>query len=221
MAINSFTLNNLYNNGILDYVPYELCSTSPISNMQPLQNPYSNLVAEEKGNFQSYNNDTFSKNNNSYNQNLNFSQNNQGVMTSGMYGGDSFFNNSLYSGSMEQNNNGLFSTTNPSYQTIPGLGLVGQNGDNGLGLIKDFQGNNINTLNNPPQSMMNLNTNLTNHMKNATSFINQTPNFVKGLISGTLLLGTLLFCLKRGKKAPTQTQKSFWSKLNPMNLLKK
>ena len=26
MAINPYTLNNLYNYGILDYAPYELCS---------------------------------------------------------------------------------------------------------------------------------------------------------------------------------------------------
>ncbi len=40
MSVNSFTLNNLYNQGILDYVPFELCNGSNVSLMNGMQNPY-------------------------------------------------------------------------------------------------------------------------------------------------------------------------------------
>ena len=41
MAINPYTLNNLYNYGILDYAPYELCNGGVnVSSMNGMQNPY-------------------------------------------------------------------------------------------------------------------------------------------------------------------------------------
>lgn len=40
MAMNAFTLNNLYSQGIIDYVPFELCNGVNVSAMNGMQNPY-------------------------------------------------------------------------------------------------------------------------------------------------------------------------------------
>lgn len=52
----------------------------------------------------------------------------------------------------------------------------------------------------------------------------KTPVFVKGLLAGGLMVGTLV-CLLKGKKKPPVTasssKTSFWTKLNPKNWFKK
>ena len=40
MAVNPYTLNHLYQNGILDYVPTDLCSGVNVSALTPAMNPY-------------------------------------------------------------------------------------------------------------------------------------------------------------------------------------
>ena len=52
--------------------------------------------------------------------------------------------------------------------------------------------------------------------------VTNSPNWVKGILAGGIMITTLC-CLLRGKKpAGSAVQKtSFWSKLNPMNWLKK
>lgn len=40
MAVNPYTLNHLYNNGILDYVPYDLTGGVNVSSLNGMQNPY-------------------------------------------------------------------------------------------------------------------------------------------------------------------------------------
>ena len=44
MAINPYTLNCLYEKGIIDYVPTELLMPTPISSFETMQNPYVNLA---------------------------------------------------------------------------------------------------------------------------------------------------------------------------------
>jgi hypothetical protein len=53
---------------------------------------------------------------------------------------------------------------------------------------------------------------LTNGAKSATQAISNAPTFVKGLISGGIIVGTL-YCLLKGKKTPAKTTggNSFWS----------
>lgn len=51
--------------------------------------------------------------------------------------------------------------------------------------------------------------------------VTNAPNYIKGILGGCLMLGTL-FCLLKGKKAPAvHKHTSFWSKLNPKNWFKK
>ena len=52
----------------------------------------------------------------------------------------------------------------------------------------------------------------------------ENPSLVKGLIAGSIILGTLISCLSRGKKAPAAPHAespSFFAKLNPKNWFKK
>lgn len=59
--------------------------------------------------------------------------------------------------------------------------------------------------------------------KSTVSGFSNAPTFVKGLIAGGVMVGTL-FCLLKGKKKPpvaNTNNTSFWSKLNPKNWFKK
>ncbi len=46
MAISPFTLQNLYNQGILDYTPMELAQGTNISSLNGMQNPYLNMATQ-------------------------------------------------------------------------------------------------------------------------------------------------------------------------------
>ncbi len=122
MAVNPFTLNSLYNQGIIDYTPYDLCNGGMYPGMYGAgMNPYMQS-AMQGGLYQNY----------------------------GM-SGDSFFYG-------EDNN------------------------ARNRGLGKSF---------------------------------NNIPTFAKGLVSGALILGTAILCLKGKKKPPISpaTKESFFSKL--------
>ena len=121
MTVNPYTLNSLYNQGVLDYVPYDLYSGGMYSNPFINTNPYMQS-AMQGGLYQNY----------------------------GM-SGDSFFYG-------EDNN------------------------ARNRGLGKSF---------------------------------NNIPTFAKGLVSGALILGTAILCLKGKKKPPISpaTKEGFFSKL--------
>ena len=53
MAINPYTLNKLYQNGILDYVPTELLMGTPMGTFTPMSNPYIDM-AKQGGLYQNY-----------------------------------------------------------------------------------------------------------------------------------------------------------------------
>lgn len=46
MAVSPFTLQNLYNQGILDYVPAELAGGVNVSNLSGMQNPYLDMATQ-------------------------------------------------------------------------------------------------------------------------------------------------------------------------------
>lgn len=59
--------------------------------------------------------------------------------------------------------------------------------------------------------------------KSTADGYSSAPTFVKGLIAGGIMVGTLCLLLRGKKKPPVNTQQSnsFWSKLNPKNWFKK
>lgn len=67
MAINPYTLYSLYENGIIDYVPTDLLTPTPMAQMSTMSNPYLNM-AKQGSLYQHYGSgDTFSfSGNNNY-----------------------------------------------------------------------------------------------------------------------------------------------------------
>ena len=44
MSVSPYTLNNLYNQGIIDYAPYDLAGGMYVSSLNAMQNPYMNMA---------------------------------------------------------------------------------------------------------------------------------------------------------------------------------
>ena len=171
MAINPYTLNNLYNYGLLDYAPYELCNGGVnVSSMNGMQNPYlSNAMQGTL--FQQYGSQADS-----------FTMNNGNPFTMESIGSQS---------SAGMNGFGM-----------EGIGAQSQAGMNAWGGFADA-GRNI-----------------SNGMMGTVSFIDRIPSAVKGIVSGLLIIGSAALFLK-GKKKPPVENKSFLTKLNPVNWFKK
>ncbi len=169
MTIDPFTLNSLYGQGIIDYVPYDLGVTpTPVSG---ITNPY--LQSAMQGNlYQTHGtiNDTFTQ-------------------SAGM------------------NGFGVEGIGNESSAGINGFGQSGigeasQAGTNGFG-----------------GGLGHLSADVSHGVEKTLSFYDRIPTFVKGLVSGAIVVGTIAYCLK-GKKKPPETKTGFWSKMNPVNWFK-
>lgn len=192
MSINQFTLNNLYGQGILDYVPYDLCSAGNVSALQGMQNPYLNTAMS--GNLYQTSgtlNDSFTSSIafGGINGNVGFNNPQAGLNGFGAQGigvnSNAGMNGFGMSGIGTQSNagmNGFGGFVNPHSH-------AGENGfGGGFGKIG----------------------------QDTASFVSRIPNSVKGLISAGLIIGTTVLCLK-GKKKPPVEKTGFWSKLNPKN----
>lgn len=51
--------------------------------------------------------------------------------------------------------------------------------------------------------------------------VSNSPNWVKGILAGGIMITTLCMLLRGKKKPASAPQSSFWSKLNPINWFKK
>ena len=162
MSVNSFTLNNLYNQGILDYVPFELCNGSNVSLMNGMQNPY--LQSAQQG--------ALYQNHGQQGDKVELGGVNNGF---GLEGVGSQSN----AGADAWGLNGV-----GTYSSAGGANAWGGFGDVNNGFNKTI------------------------------STIERTPNFVKGLAAGALMIGAVALSLRRGKKPPVEMQ-SFFAKLNP------
>ena len=244
MAINQFTLNNLYSKGILDYVPYDLYTTAPVGSMQALKNPYTNVVSDYKNilgnNIQALGADTFvsgsSGDSGSFvGNNVGYSYGNNGVVTTGTYGGDSFqssagMNGFGLAGIGTHSQAGLngFGNNGIGIQSsagMNGLGIIGFNADSNAG-VNGFGNQNIGAESNAGINAFGggfgkLGDMVSNGTKNAFSAVESAPTVLKGLVAGTIVFATLYSCLKRGKKPKVTQKPSFWAKLNPKNWFKK
>lgn len=174
MSVNSFTLNNLYNQGILDYVPFELCNGSNISLMNGMQNPY--LQSAQQG--------TLYQNHGQYGDSVELGLGNQSI------GSQSGVNRGKWSG------DGII-----GYQSNAGADAWGLNG---VGTYSSAGGANA------WGGFEDVN----NGFNKTISTIERTPNSVKGLAAGALMIGAVALSLRRGKKPPVEKQ-SFFAKLNP------
>ena len=206
MTVNPNTLYGLYYKGILDYVPMDLCMPTPIASFGNMQNPYMNSAMS--GNlYQQHGNgyDTFTQ-------------------SQGQYG---------YVGNPYANlNNGYNSMNTPQYN-----GQIGSQASGGLGKIFGFSGGGQNQAQGPNmfgqgggigvQSNQSIENNFggfgdfKNNIKSTASKVGDLPTWIKGIASGAILLGTLIFCFKGKKKPKGKQAGSLLSKLNPLKLFKK
>lgn len=217
MAINPYTLQCLYEKGILDYVPQDLMGGAPIAALNTTgANPYLQMAAQG-GLYQNYNTcqDSFTHSSDYI----------SGSATPGIYRNNDGYNN-MQLGSKAQ-------TTPFSPYIQPGVGtrygygvnFGTYNNQNALGINNDGAYNRQNALGlNDADLMQGYNTvtnGFSNGIRTASSTYNSLPKFVKDITAvGIALLG-IIYLFKRGKKPNTNTSitktNSFLSKLNPKN----
>ena len=195
--VSLYSLQNLYNQGILDYVPAELASTQNVSSLAGMQNPYLNMAAQ--GNL--YQTVGMTPDSFSYNgTNLGFQNAAVGHANAGYVGGN--YNNGFASAGMN---------------ALGGInGAIGMNtsqaGMNGFG------GVNGNILTNNSQAGIN---GFGGGFGKLGQTVANTPNIIKGLIAGGIIIGTTMLCLKKGKKAPVKVQSQNTSFLSKLKFWKK
>lgn len=188
--VSLYSLQNLYNQGILDYVPTELASGPNVSSLNGMQNPYLNMAAQ--GNLYQtagMTPDSFSHSG----ANLGFQDG--GHANAGYIGGQA--GNGFYGAGMNAFGgvNGNLGFNNPQ------AGLNGFGGVNG------------NVLTNNSQAGIN---GFGGGFGKLGQAVSNTPSMIKGLIAGGIIIGTTMLCLKKGKKAPVKVQhqnSGFLSKL--------
>ena len=216
MAVNPYTLNQLYQNGILDYVPTDLMMGNPVGSMlTPMVNPYLNM-AQQGALYQNHGTATdsfhssftpaYTPNNyqsvsssaNSYVGLNNYSGMPPQIGSRSNAGGMAAFNGY---GIGKYNNNGFASAVGED-GTIGYMSNAG--GMNSVGGFADTQNN------------------ISSGINKVSSVINNTPKIILGVVAGAIGLVGLAALFKRGKKpANTGNHSSFWSKLNPVNWFKK
>lgn len=193
MSINQFTLNNLYSQGILDYVPYDLCGGANVSTLQGMQNPY--LSSAMQGNLYQ----TSGTLTDSFTSSIAFG---------GINGNVGFNNPQAGMNGFGVQGIGVNSNAGMNGFGMSGIGTQSNAGMNGFGMTG------VGTQSNA--GMNGFGGGFGKLGQNTAAFISGIPNTVKGLISAGLIIGTTVFCLK-GKKKPPVEKTGFWSKLNPKN----
>ena len=195
--VSLYSLQNLYNQGILDYVPAELASSQNVSSLAGMRNPYLNMAAQ--GNL--YQTAGMTPDSFSYSgTNLGFQDGTAGHLNAGYVGGSY--------------NNGF---ANAGLNALGGInGSIGMNnsqaGMNGFGGVSG----NILTNNSPAGR-----NGFGGGFGKLGQTVANTPNIIKGLIAGGIIIGTTMLCLKKGKKAPAKVQPQNTSFLSKLKFWKK
>ena len=192
MAVNPYTMNQLYEKGLINYIPTELMMPMPVGNMS-MQNPYLN-AAEQGGLYQNY------------------GQGGDSFTSSVQIGNNYQTNNGYYAIGSQSNNNigttfGFDGTGNQS-----SAGVSSMFGEKGVGNQSNINQETIHG------GFSNVKNDVTQGFNKASAVYSSTPNIVKGMIAAGLILLTTIGMFKFGGK---KTGTSFWSKLNPANWFKK
>ena len=195
--VSLYSLQNLYNQGILDYVPAELASSQNVSSLAGMQNPYLNMAAQ--GNL--YQTAGMTPDSFSYSgTNLGFQDGTAGHLNAGYVGGSY--------------NNGF---ANAGMNALGGInGSIGMN--NSQAGMNGFGGVNGNILTNNSQAGIN---GFGGGFGKLGQTVANTPNIIKGLIAGGIIIGTTMLFFKKGKKAPVKVQSQNTSFLSKLKFWKK
>lgn len=172
MAVSPYTLNNLYNQGIIDYVPYDLVNTN-IGGMSA-----------------------------------------QAYMNSAMQG--AMYQNH---GMMQDQFTPTQTYSNPQVSALGGLNnnIVSNNPEAGMNGFGGINGNTF--FNNQQAGVEGFGGGFGKLGAQTSSFVNSIPKSVLGIVSGALVIGTCVLCLKGRKKPPVQkegfmSKLKFWKKKN-------
>ena len=170
MAINPYTLNHLYMNGILEYVPTELMMPSPMGIMSTNTNNYMNL-AKQGALYQNHGAITDSFHSSftpAYTPN-----NYQSVSTGANYGASL----GRYAGSSYTHNGYGFYGNNTAIGSRSNTG-----GANAFGGFPDVQNA------------------VSNGFNKTMSIVNNTPKLILGIAAGIIGITGVAMAFKRGKK---------------------
>jgi len=231
MSMNAFTLNNLYNQGILDYVPFELCNGANISAMNGMQNPYLNS-AKQGALYQNHGQygDTVEFGVKGVNRGVGV--NNFGLESIGSQGVNELGINNIGSQSNAGGVNGFGLETLGSQSNAGGnaFGLEGIGSQSNAGGANAYGVNGIGSQSNAGLNSFGIEGiganspsaaqawggfgDVRNNFQKTVSTVDSMPKFLKGIIAGALMVGSAALVLRRGKKPPVQ-KKSFFAKLNP------
>ena len=201
MALNPYTLNHLYEKGILEYVPVDLIGPTPMGAMVPMNNPYLEM-AQQGGLYQ---------NHGMYNDSFQYS----GVQSPYVQNYQTFGNLSE-------------APIQPGTQTNAGVvnAFVGYGiGDNTPHSLSSMYGFNVGGQTNARGAIgvaEDIKNDIADGYKKSASAVNSIPKFILGLAAGAICLTGILMSFKRGARyLKTITNNSFFSKLNPKNWFSK
>ena len=228
MALNPYTLNHLYQNGILDYVPTDLINTMPSPGLLSMNNPYLDMAKQGM----LYQNSGLTQDSFAQSQYQSVGTNYGAAL--GSNNGTSAYNYNGQNGAVvttgSMSNTGGMSAFNGigigRYNSNSIASSMGENGIVGTlsnaGGLNAFNGYNIGT----QSSSGGINafggfTNNQNGFSKSISIIERTPKLLLGVIAGIIGTTGIIFAFKRCKKPVKTTQnKSFLSKMNPFNWFK-
>ena len=219
MALNPYTLNHLYEKGILDYVPTDLAVGAPVVQMNAPMTPYLNSAMQGNLYQNSINGSdmftpTFTPHPEiSPSQNLNYNQGSYGFAGSMSNAGG--LNTFLGNGIGRNNNSSIANTFGFNIGSNSNAGVYNSFFGNGTG--DQYNGGGLNTFGGFSDTQNSIKSGAYKTM----AVINNTPKFLLGLLAGGLGLGAIMYGFKRGKKPPKTPHTSFLSKLNPLNWFKK
>ena len=210
MAINPYTLNGLYEKGIIDYVPFELLTPTPVG-VQTMTNPYLNLAKQgslysQYGSGDSY---SFSAGNTGALDNTNIgSQSAAGTNAYGLAGIGFQSNTGINAYGLQ----GIGSQSNAGFNAygVQGIGSQSNAGMNAYG-TQGIGSHSASANGNAWGGITDAKNSISNGFNAAASVYERTPGFIKGAVSLLIIGGTAYHLLKRGKKSAG----SALSKLNP------
>ena len=214
MALNPYTLNHLYEKGILDYVPADLAVNIPLSPLPAMSNPYMDM-AMQGGLYQNSISgaDSFTSMNNNFGvQPITGTYNGIGSMSNA--GGMNTF---LGNGVGVQNNSSISNTFgfNSNIGVNSNAGFYNSFAGNGVG--EQYQGGGMNIFG----GFADTKNNIKSGFYKTAAIVNNTPRVVLGLLASAIGIGGIMLAFKKGKKPPKTQNTSFLSKLNPLNWIKK
>ncbi len=223
MTINPYVLNSLYNQGIIDCVPMDLCTVSPMTQSGVMETAGLSTMPQI-GNIKQNITGSQIINQNTYNSTQTGSQYLDTAMKGEMYG---YYGNSYDSFVRSSNNynqqSNVSTAKNKMSRLDNGIGseynganaAYGINNGVGIGIDHERMANDLDG--------QNLRVSIKQAAASAKESVMNSHPAVKGLLSIGIIGGTILLLLK-GKKKPAvqpQTNTSFWSKLNPKNWFRK